>query len=135
MSLHIGNSLTYRAVGLYQTIIKPLLEPVLELVHNRLAIGLVIRQAVCRAHLLVTGLVLMVEDLFERFDHHLALCRKDVFQVAELTTAVRQTVAANEPVLISLIARQGVGHHQRFVQTRLALLQQGLEVFPRMRAA
>jgi hypothetical protein len=47
----------------------------------------------------------MVEDLLERLEDDLALGGKDICQVAELAPAVRQTVAANQPVLIGLIAR------------------------------
>jgi hypothetical protein len=70
---------------------------------------------------LVTRFVVMVEDLFERVDDHLTLDRKDIFEIAELTATVSQAVAANQLVLIGLIAAEGVGHHQRFVQARLAL--------------
>ena len=60
--------------------------------------------------------------LLERLDDHLTLLGKDVLKVAELATAVGQTVAANQLIFVRGIPRERVGHDQRFVQVCLALL-------------
>src|SRR6516162_5513562 len=61
MALHIGYRFPQRTVGFHQALVDLLLEPALELVQNWLAIGLMVHQALHRAHLLLTGLVVMVE--------------------------------------------------------------------------
>jgi hypothetical protein len=111
------------------------LEPTLALVHQRLARGLVGSHALRRAHLGGTGLVGMVEDLCERLDDHRARRGPDVCTGAARATAVGQTVAAQHPVLLRLMARQRIRHPSRVVQTRLARLPQGLEGFPSRSAA
>ena len=134
MALHIGHRFPQRAVGFNQAIGPLLVKPPFECVHDRATIGLVVSEASLRAHLCVAGLFVMVKDLFERRDDHRTLLRKDVFEITELTTAMGQTMAANQRRLVRLIVRKRVGHHQRFAQVRLALEQQRFEVFPGMRA-
>ena len=77
----------------------------------------------------------MVKDVLERFKHVFAFLRKDVVEVAKLTTPVGQTVTANQCRFISCIARQRVRHHRRFVSARMALGQSRLEILSGMTAA
>lgn len=105
MLLHIGNRLAQRTVGFHQAILHLFGEPILELIQQRLAIRLVVRQTRWRAHLLVTGLFIMVENLLEGIKHHLACAWKDLCDVAELTTSMRQAVATNDPFFIHFITR------------------------------
>jgi hypothetical protein len=101
-----------------------------------LALRLVVRQARLRAQLLLAGLRIVIEYLAEHLKHHLAFVRKYRFEVAELATTMRQAVTPNQLRFIGhLIARKRIGHRQRFVATRLALVQQPLEVFSGMTAA
>jgi hypothetical protein len=122
MALHIGDRFPQRAVGFHQAIRQLLVEPTVQLVHDRTAIGLVVREAHCGAHLPVARLCIMVKPLLERLDDHPTLLWKHVFQIAKLAPAVGQTVAANHLVFVHCIPRERVGHDQRFVQVRLALL-------------
>ena len=130
MALHIGKRFTQSAVGFNQAIVKLLVKPPFEPVHDRTAIGLVVGQAGLGAQPLVARPVVMVKHLLERLDDHGTLLGKDVFEIAELAAAVSQTVTANQHRLVRLIMRERVRHHQRFVTVRLALEQQRLEVFP-----
>ena len=135
MRLHIGNGLAQRTVRFHQAILTLQVEPSLEVVHQRLAIRLVVRQTRRRAHVLVAGLVIMVKHLLEGIDHHPACAWKDLLDVAELATPMRQAVAANHQAFLDLIARQRVRHHEGRLLIRLALLQQRRQVLPSMSAA
>ena len=95
MLLHIDDGLTQRAVGLHQTRGQLPVEPRFESVHQWLALRLVVRQAGLGACLRQAGLLVVVEDLAEHLEHHLALLRKHVFQLAELAPAMRQAVTPN----------------------------------------
>ena len=86
-------------------IVDLLLEPLCELVHQRLALCLVVRQACRWAHLLIPRLVIMVKDLLDDIKHHPAFRWKDLCDVAELTTPMRQAVTANDQPFLYLIAR------------------------------
>src|SRR6267378_1065818 len=135
MRLHIGNGLAQRTVRFHQAILTLQVEPSLEVVQQRLAIRLVVHQTRRRAHVLVAGLVIMVKHLLEGIDHHPACAWKDLLDVAELATPMRQAVAANHQAFLDLIARQRVRHHEGRLLIRLALLQQRRQVLPGMRAA
>src|SRR5919198_2979702 len=108
MALHRGNRFPQSAVGFNQAIVNLLVEPPFELVHDRTAIFLVVSQAGLRTQLLVARLCVMVKHLSERLDDYLALPGKHVFQVAELTTPMGQTMTANECRLVRLIMRERI---------------------------
>src|SRR5262245_42463490 len=101
----IGKRLAQRTVGLHQAIIHLFGEPILELIQQRLALRLVVSQPRWRAHLLVTGLFIMVENRLEGIKHHLACAWKELCDVAALTTSMRQAVATNNPFFIPCMPR------------------------------
>ena len=136
MALHVANRFAQCAVGLYQMLVHLLVEPTLEPVHQRLALRLVIRQTRLGAQLLLARLLVVVEHLADHLEYSLAFVRKPLCQVAELAPTMGQAVTPEHRRFISyLIARQCVRHGQRFGQTRLAFVQQPLEVFTRVLAA
>jgi hypothetical protein len=64
MALHRDNRFPQRTVGFDQTIVHLLVQPPLELVHQRPTIVLVVHQTRLRTHLLVARLFIMVKHLF-----------------------------------------------------------------------
>ena len=95
-------------------LVKLLVEPPFELVHQRLAMRLVVRQARLRAQLFLTRLFVVVKYLPDDLEHHLTFVRKHRFEIADLAPTMGQAMTADERRFISnLIARKRVGHHQR----------------------
>ena len=132
MTSEIGDGFAEAAVGFHKATVALLPQPPLERLHDRTTIGLVVRQTLRRAHLLDARLVVVVKDLLEALEDHRALLRKNVFQFAELAPAMGETVTANQRRFVRVIARERIGHHERFAAVGLALGQQRREVLPRM---
>ena len=67
--------------------------------------------------------------------HHPTLVRKDVFQLAELATAVRQTVTANQLASSASLRERASDITSGLSRLAWRWVQEGLQVFSRMRAA
>ena len=77
----------------------------------------------------------MVEHLLEGLNDDGALRRKHLFQLGELASAMRQTVAADQcPFIRGIITGERIRHHQWLVSVCLPVGQQRLQVLPRMGA-
>src|SRR5215475_2563715 len=76
----------------------------------------------------------MIEHLPEGLNDHGTLVRKRLFQLGELTSAMGQTVAANQGSFIRGITREGIRHHQWLAPVSLPGGQQRLQVLPSMGA-
>src|SRR6266568_7473232 len=104
-----GERCTEAALGFHEARGALRLQPPLEPLHERTTGGLMVREAFLSAALLLLGLVIRVKHLLERVDHHGALGRKHVFQLAALAPAVRQPVTAHQHCFVRLMACERLG--------------------------
>ena len=79
MVLHIANGFAQRTVRLDSMVIDLLVEPPFEPVHQRLALRLVVCEALLGAQLRLVRLLVVVEDLAEHRKDHVAFVRKHLF--------------------------------------------------------
>ena len=100
MRSHGADGCAQRTVGRHQAVVTLRVEPLFELVHQRLALRLVVRQARLGAQCIRARLLVVVEHLADHLTHHLAFVGTHCFQVTKLATAVCQTVTPKQPRLI-----------------------------------
>lgn len=92
------------------SIFKLLLQPPLEIVHQRGTIALMIRQTRRCTQLCLFRLFIVLEYRFKDRHHPGAFIREAICKQTELALAMRQTMTADECRLVRLIGCQGVGH-------------------------
>jgi hypothetical protein len=135
VALHVDDRFAQGAVGLDQPLGQLRVEPAFEFVHQWSALRLVVRQTRRGTPLLGASLLVLIEARAEHLEHHVACVRKDLGEVTELAAPRRQAVTADHRRLIDQgIARQRIRHDQRVGAPCRPLVQQALEVFPRMQA-
>ena len=105
MAPQIRDGFAEAAIRLHEALIDLRVEPLLECLHNRPTISLVVCQALGGVHLLHPCLFLVVEHLLERLDDDGALLGPYLLQLAELAPAVRQTVTADQCCFIHGVRR------------------------------
>src|SRR5919109_4255455 len=131
MVQEILKRLAQAAVGLDQALAHVVLQPALEPIQDRATVSLMVGQTRSRRQPLLAGSRLMLEYPVEIVNHPLTVRGKDLFNLGELSPAVRQAVAANDrPFILKRVDRERIRHHDRRATLGVPQAQHFLQIFP-----
>ncbi len=128
MREHIGNRLTQRRVRFDLFLLELAFEPLVQLLHQRLAVALMPSQSILGREPLLASPGIGLVDLGQSLEHVLHFVGKVLRDIDEPAPAVAEAVGEDRRELAGIIARERIAHVNGGRERLGPLLQHRLEV-------